>query len=77
MTLERSDNRRGHAYKFTAWEEQTIAKALKPEILRIDKQIERLRNHPKNEGQATYIEMIRELQAERAQLEEIIKVMES
>ncbi len=75
MEIEYSNEERGKtfAYRFIKWERQTIAKALKPEIKKLEKKIERIENDPNNEGQVTYLEAIREHRFEIKMLQEIIK----
>ena len=79
MEVEYSNEVKGkvHAYRFSAWEKTIIAKALRPEIQKLEKKITRIRNNPKNEGQATYSEAIREARHEIETLEEIIKIFNS
>lgn len=75
MEIEYSTEVKGqvHAYRFASWEKITIAKALEPVIKKLHKKIERIQHHPKNEGQVTYLEAIREKRIEIAILEDIIK----
>lgn len=61
------------SYSFSAFEEKSIAQGLKVIVKRIDKRIERLKDHPKNEGQAKYSLQIQSLRFLQEDLEEIIK----
>ncbi len=64
MKVERSFNYKSEfAYIFSKEEQNIIAKALKPEIKKLENKIVRIENNPKNEGQATYKEDIREINA--------------
>lgn len=62
------------AFTFCRSEMTAIAEALKPTLKKYDKRIEKIRNHPKNEGQCTYAAKIDELAGEKKLIEEIIKV---
>lgn len=74
MEFEYSNDVKGKviAYQFDTWEMETIATALKPVVKKLDKKIERVRNHPKNEGQVRYAVQIDELYRELKALEFII-----
>ena len=48
------------AFTFENWERFLIADSLKPQITKLEKEITKIQNHPRNDGQATFIEMIRE-----------------
>jgi septation ring formation regulator EzrA len=63
------------AYLFTEWERKTIAKHIKNEIKRLDKRIERIENHPKNEGQATFSAKIDRLEDKKEAIKEIISAL--
>lgn len=75
MEIEYSNEVRGKvfAYRFNAWEQTQIVEALKPVVKKFEKQIDKICNHPKNEGQATYSRQIDELQNDIITLETIIK----
>jgi len=78
MKIEHSGySREGYqyAYAFTDWEMQQIGKALnfKPIINKLKLKIIKIRNNPKNEGQATYAARIEELEREIVTLNEISK----
>lgn len=75
MEIEYSNEVRGkvYAYRFDEWEMKLIARMLKPEIPRLEKKIERIRNHPENEGQATYADQIAELSREILAIKIIIE----
>jgi len=60
------------AYTFEKWERHLIADLLKTRITKLEKEIEKTRNHPKNEGQANFIEKIRELRSEIETLQETV-----
>ena len=79
MEVEYSNELRGKifAYRFCDWEKKLIAKALKPEVQKLEKKIIKIENNPKNEGQATYSEAIREIRLEIKMIEEIIKEFNS
>jgi hypothetical protein len=75
MIKEYSNEVRGkvHAYRFEPWEKKTIADSLKPIIKKIEKKIDKIHKHPKNEGQATFYEAKRELLYEIKAIKEIIE----
>ena len=64
------------SFTFEIWEEQLIAKALVPEIKKREKKIEKIRDHPDNEGQATFIAQIDKLHAQIESIKNIIKILE-
>jgi hypothetical protein len=74
MEIEYSNEVKGKffAYRFTRWEEQSIADALRSSVKKLRIKIEKIRNHPKNEGQATYSAKIDELMHQINSLEYII-----
>ena len=74
MDVEILQDEKGNAkaYRFKKWEKQAICRGLASEIKRRHKQIERIDNNPKNEGQVTYLEEKRILRAEAEDLQEII-----
>ena len=62
MTIEYSNEIRGvYAYRFEAWEMKVISSGLEKEVVILKKKVDKIRNHPKNEGQATYLMQIAEL----------------
>jgi hypothetical protein len=75
MEIEYSNEVKGtvFAYRFSGFEEKCIANALKLTVKKLRIKIERIRNHPKNEGQVTYSMKIDELKNEINSLEYIIK----
>lgn len=75
MEFEYSNEVKGKviAYQFDTWEMATIATALKPVVKKLEKKIEKVHNHPKNEGQVRYAVQIDELYREIKALEFIIK----
>jgi hypothetical protein len=75
MEIEYSREVKGkvYAYRFHQWEKSIIAKALKPEIKKLQKKIEKIENDPNNEGQCTYADQIYELRYEIIAIEDIIK----
>jgi hypothetical protein len=75
MEKEYSNEVRGkvHAYRFTTLEKETIAEALQPFIKKWEAKINKVRNHPKNEGQATYLNQIDRLYYEQKDLQGIIE----
>lgn len=64
-----------YAYRFELWERVLIAKCLRPELRAIQKKIERIKNDPRNEGQATYQVEIDSLHREKQLVQEIIDAM--
>jgi len=75
MEKEYSNEVRGkvHAYRFTTLEKETIAEALQPFIKKWQAKIDKVDNHPNNEGQATFMcERVR-LINEQKDLQEIIE----
>lgn len=64
-----------HAYIFNRWEEKLIAESLQIQIKKRLAKIERIRSSPKNEGQASYGQQIKELQNEIISIQEIIDTM--
>ena len=78
MEFEYSNEVKGKviAYQFDTWEMATIATALKPVVKKLEKKIEKVRNHPKNEGQVRYAVQIDELNREMKALEFIIKTFQ-
>ena len=75
MIKEYSKEVRGrvHAYRFEPWEKKIIAESLQPVIKKIEKKIDKIDNHPKNEGQVTFYEAKKELLYEIKALNEIIE----
>ena len=75
MEIEYSNEVRGKvfAHRFNPWEKMQIAEALKPLVKKFKKQMNKIINHPKNEGQATYSCQVKELSNDIKSLEEIIK----
>lgn len=70
MEKEYSNEVKGrvHAYRFTTDEKQIIAKALKPEIKKLEKKIQKIENDPNNEGQVTYACRIDQLENQKKEL---------
>jgi|KBSMisStandDraft_5_1062788.scaffolds.fasta_scaffold111686_2 hypothetical protein len=60
-----------YVYGFAAWEKRVLLTGIPAAIHKLEKQILRIRNHPKNEGQVTYDEMEREVQLQIDSLKEI------
>lgn len=60
------------AYTFEKWERHLIADLLKTRITKLEKEIEKVRNNSKNEGQANFIEKIREHKSEIDCIQDII-----
>jgi len=77
MEVEYSTEVRGkvHAFRFEAWERVLISNALQPYVKKLVKQIERIRNDPRNEGQATYQSDIDELEREKRAVQQIIDTL--
>ena len=75
MEKEYSNEVKGrvHAYRFDKWEKKLIAKALLPEIKKLNKKIQAVDNHPDNEGQVTFLEEKRMLRREIKLIQEIIE----
>lgn len=76
MDVEHSIQRGKFAYVFSNWEQEMIAKALKPEIPKLEKKIERIRNNPKNEGQVRYLVQIEDLYSKIEDIKQIIAEFE-
>jgi hypothetical protein len=76
MEIEYSTEIKGKvfAYRFTTFEMEVIAKALKPEVKRLEKKIQKIRDDPNNEGQATYACRIDEIRGDIESINEIIEV---
>lgn len=74
MEVEYSNEVRGRvfAYRFEKWEKAKIAEGLKNEIKKLNRKVEATMNHPKNEGQVTFSEKIRELKIEIEELQSIV-----
>jgi hypothetical protein len=79
MEIEYSNEVRGKvfAYRFAKWEQKRIAEGLKPIVTKLEKKIVKIENDPKNEGQCTYSEQIRQLKLEINELNSIIKEFNS
>jgi hypothetical protein len=60
------------AYNFSAQAQKCIAKSLAQECRKLEKKIESIKNHPKNEGQVKYQTMIDQVQYELDELKAII-----
>jgi hypothetical protein len=58
-------------------ERELLANALKPIVAKLGKAIEKVRNHPKNEGQATFLYEIRLMRAEKQAIEQMISLFEN
>lgn len=58
-------------------ERELFAALLKPLVKAMDKKIEKLENHPKNEGQATFLYKIRLMRAEKQAIEQMISLFET
>lgn len=78
MEFEYSSEVKGKvkAFRFEKWEQELIAKALKAERKKMYKAIERIENNPKNEGQVTYKEAVRNIMVEIREVGNIINAME-
>lgn len=68
---------KAYAYRFAVWEREAIARALVQEIKKRERQIQRVENDPKNEGQVTFLIKIEDLEFEIKSLREIIDEMKS
>ena len=78
MEVEYSSKKReGFAYTFQDWEKRMIAESLRIQIKKRETKIQKLINHPKNEGQVTYLCQIDDLRKEIVSIKEIIKEFES
>ena len=66
-----------YAFRFGKWEQEVIAKSLVPEIKKRERQIEKIKNDPNNEGQVTYQVKIEEIDWEITCLRRIIDFMKS
>lgn len=63
------------AFTFDEWELELIAKLLTKHLPTYDKGIEKINNHPKNEGQATYQYQLDQLIAEKKAVMEMIEYL--
>lgn len=75
MEIEYSNKVKGKvfAYRFAGFEEKRIAEGLLMVVKKLKKKREKIINHPKNEGQATFSTASRDLYLEIECLEKIIK----
>lgn len=75
MEIEYSQEVKGkvYAYRFEAWEMAAIAAGLVREVDKRMKRIERIKNHPKNEGQVTFQLQVEVIEDEIAKLNDIIE----
>lgn len=74
MIAEYSNEIKGkvHAYRFEKWEKETISKALKPVIKKLEREVDKIDNDPDNEGQVTFWERKKELIYEIRILNDIV-----
>lgn len=74
MEIEYSNEVRGQvfAYRFCKTEKAAIANGLKPYLKKLEKSVLKIENDPNNEGQATYLCRIDELNTEIKEIEKII-----
>lgn len=78
MTTEKSGyNSNEMVFNISQPERQLLAALLKPLVKAMDKKIEKLENHPKNEGQATFLYDIRLMRAEKQAIEQMISLFEN
>lgn len=77
MEIEYSNEVKGrvHAYRFTSDEKKHIIDGLKPIVIKLNKKLEKIKNHPKNEGQATFLVQADEVYFEIKSLEFIIETL--
>jgi hypothetical protein len=77
MEFEYSQEVKGQvkAFRFQQWEQFVIAKALTQERNKMYKRIERIENDPKNEGQVTFKESVRNITHEIREIGNIIEAM--
>lgn len=75
MEIEYSQEIRGKvfAYRFKEWEMQAIADGLKHQVKKRERNIEGIKNSPKNEGQAKYAVRVEILAREIKILKETIE----
>ena len=71
------DRDRALLCRFEKWEMETVARCLKPEIKRLEKQIEKIDNDPDNEGQVDFLEAKRELRYQISEIKEIINTLQN
>jgi hypothetical protein len=76
MTIEYSKYRTpgedvSFCYGFDSYEKSVLKKAIPPEIKKLKKKMEKIRNDPRNEGQATFASEIDELFRKIQYLQEI------
>jgi hypothetical protein len=65
-----------YVYGFAAWEKRILLAGIPAAIQKLEKQILRIKNNPKNEGQANFWEQEREVQLQITCLKEIQKNFE-
>lgn len=76
MEIERAFKQKDKvAYIFEDWERRLIAKALAPEIKKIEKKIQKIVDDPDNEGQATYLSQMSELRRTIACIQDMIQYL--
>ncbi len=75
MEIEYSNEVRGQvfAYRFDGFEKQQIAAGLRLIINKTNAKMNKIINHPKNEGQATYAVKIDTLRHEIKVMEKVVK----
>ena len=75
MEIEYSNEVRGQvfAYRFDGFEKQQIAAGLRLIIKKTEAKMQKIIDHPKNEGQATYASQVDELRYEIKVMEKIVK----
>lgn len=73
MVIEYSVKPLEYAYRFSDCEKKIIAKALVPELKKLQKKIDKIKNNPKNEGQSTYLQKIDDIRDEIDSIQDIIK----
>lgn len=76
MIIEPTKIRDIWAYVFSNREKDIIVRTIKPEIKKIEKKIERIRDNPKNEGQVKYQVEIECLRGDIKSIEDIIQDFE-
>jgi len=75
METERNERNSQISFIFSSHEAETIKKALKRRYSDVQRNIQRVKESPKNEGQANYIEQIKDLRYEAAFCIELTEIL--
>jgi hypothetical protein len=76
MEIEYSQEVKGrvHAYRFYDFEKKAIARGLKSEVKKLEVKLQKIIDHPDNEGQATFLCQADEIRGDISNLKEIIEI---